>query len=247
VAESLIYTIDDDVDFNMLLKMTLKSYNIQVVTHTNADDFTKSVKLKLPDLCILDLNLDTTFGSEGFQLLGAMRNVLGNKLPIFIMSKRGDSEDVLKAMDLGANDFVPKPLDDKYLLSKLKTFLPDNGELKDLDIHFSGIAERDKSAEITAKFKLLRLSLEEMEVESDIFLTKEMNLYFEGDILQEVFNNPRMNFKVIDSQVTDDGPCRAKLEKELSHEELFSLRRWLVRKKLETLSNMSASEQSEEI
>jgi two-component system response regulator ResD len=241
VTESVIYTIDDDADFNMVLKLALKPYNIHVVTHTNADDFVKSVKTKLPDLCILDLNLEQSSGGEGFQLLGAMRNVLGNQLPIFIMSKRGEKDDVLKAMEMGANDFVPKPLDDKYLLSKLKSFLPNNGDLKDLDVHFSKVSERDRNAEIKTGFKLLRLSLEEIEVESDIFLTKEMNLYFIGDILEEVFNNPRMNFKVIDSWITDEGPCRAKLEKELSHEEFFSLRRWLIQKKIEGFSELSAA------
>lgn len=245
MAESIIYTIDDDADFNMVLKMALKPFDVTVVTHTNADDFAKSVKSKLPDLCILDLNLDPRSGGEGFQLLGAMRNVIGKDLPIFIMSKRGEKEDVLRAMELGANDFVPKPLDDRYLLNKLKTFLSENVKLKELDSHYSHIPEKDKAAGIKTKFKLQRLSLEEIEVESEIFLTKEMNLYFEGHILNEIFNSSRMNFKVIDSWITEEGPCRAKLEKELSHEELFAVRRWLIKKKLQGFLSTEQDSQEE--
>lgn len=230
VSETLIYTIDDDVDFNMVLKMALKPYNIRVITHISASEFTKSVRNKLPDLCILDLNLESSLGGEGFQLLGAMRNILGNELPIFIMSKRGDRADVLKAMELGANDFIPKPLDDRYLLTKLKSFFPNNLALRDIETHYSHIALRDRSAQIDTNFKLVAASLNEIEVESDVLLTKETNLFLSGDILMEIFSNSRMNFKVMDSWVTDSGENRAKLERELTQDEYFSIRRWLVNK-----------------
>ena len=246
MSESLIYTIDDDVDFNMVLKMALKPFDVIVKTHSSPEEFVKSVKGKLPDLCILDLNLDPRSGGEGFQLLKAMRNVIGKELPIFIMSKRGEKDDVLKAMDMGANDFIPKPLDDRYLLQKLRTYLPKNGLLQDVDNVYSKVSEKDKTAEIITNFKLVRISFEELEIESEILLSKEMNLYFEGDALEMIFENRRMNFKVIESSNTESGKCRAKLERELSDDEFFALRRWLTRKKVEALSQMK-NESTEEV
>ncbi len=226
MSDFLIYTIDDDVDFNMVLKAALKPYNIQVKTHLTPGEFTKSVKEKLPNLCILDLNLQND--GEGFQLLRAMRNVIGDQLPIFIMSKRGSKDDVFKAMDSGATDFIPKPLDDKYLLLKLKEYVRDSKELDELDHDYIYVAESDKAATIDVDFKVINVGIDIMEVESDVFLAKESTMSFGGEIIKNIFGQTPLNFKVIENWQVDDRLFRAKIERELSAEQLFALRRWLI-------------------
>lgn len=223
-----VFTIDDDQDFNMVLKMVLARYDIDVKTHTNAQDFTESVKSKMPDVCILDLNLEKD--GEGFQLLKAMRNVLGKKLPILVMSKRGSREDVFKVMETGANDFIPKPLDDKYLILKLKEYLPENQALEELDHSYSKVFETDREASIEMGLEVVKVGVDEFEVQGSVFLTKEMNIKVEGAVLKNIFNEESLGFKVIDSWQISDSLYGAKLERELTIEQLFSLRRWLMSK-----------------
>lgn len=230
--EFLIYTIDDDVDFNMILKLAMKKYDIRIKTHTSAVNFTKSVKIKEPDLCILDLNLDNQ--GEGFQLLKAMRNVIGDTLPIFIMSRRGERGDVLKAMELGATDFIPKPLDDKYLLLKLKEYFLDNKEIQSIEHNYSKLQDEDRNAAIKMEFSIINVGIDLLEVEGDIFLTKEMNLKFSGNVIEDIFSERSLNFKVIDSWQVEVGKFRAKLEKELSIQQVYSVRRWIIQKSLES-------------
>ena len=226
MSKLLVYTIDDDKDFNMVLKMSLRDYSVELKTHTNPQDFTESVKNQMPDLCILDLNLEKD--GEGFQLLKAMRNVLGQKLPIFVMSKRGSRDDVFRAMEAGANDFIPKPLDDKYLLLKLKEFMSDCKRIRELDHSYSKISETDKAGFVNIDFKVIRVGMDIFEIESDVFLTKEMTLNLKGEVIKDIFNEDQFTFKVIDSWQTSDTLFRATLEREFTPEQLFSLRRWLV-------------------
>ena len=226
MSNPLVYTIDDDIDFNMMLKLALKPYDIEIVTHLNPEDFTKSVKERKPDLCILDLNLQRD--GEGFQLLKAMRNVIGSELPIFIMSKRADRDDVLKAMECGATDFIPKPLDDKFLLLKLKSYLKGCKGLKDLEPHTVKIDQLDSEADIEVKFNVTRVGLEFIELSSHVMFNKNSIISINGNILNEVFGKEIMRFKVEDCRQNDDLTYTIVVEREYVAEEFFQLRRWLV-------------------
>lgn len=225
MSNFVIYTIDDDVDFNVVLKMAMKNYGVEIKTHTDSKAFTESVKVQKPDLCILDLNLESD--GEGFELLSAMRNVIGVDLPIFVMSKRGSSEDVLKAMERGANDFIPKPLDDKYLILKLKEYMPNNRDVQLMDHTYSRVPEEDREISLLMKFRVVKIGIDLLEIEGEEFLTKNMNLSIGGDIIQNIFDQESLNFKVIEGWQIDETRYGAKLEKELNPEQLFSLRRWL--------------------
>jgi len=228
MSRSLIYTIDDDADFNMVLKMALKNHDIDVITHTGPEDFIKSVKQKKPDLCIIDLNLDK--GGEGFQLLKAMRNVIGSTLPIFIMSKRGSEEDVSTAMEIGATDFIPKPLDDMYLLLKLKHYLQGNKKVQDIESHLIKVSENENELSLFGDYRIKKLSLDNIELEGDVFLLKEMVLNFSGDIFKEIFNKNKLKFKIQDSWQIDESKFGISLIREYSHEDFMSFRRWLISK-----------------
>ncbi len=220
-----IYTIDDDADFNMLLKVSLGRYGFDTKTHQDPKSFTDSVREKQPDLCILDLNLAT--GGEGFQLLKAMRNIIGDDLPIFIMSKRGDREDVLKAMKFGATDFIPKPLDDHYLLLKMKEYFPHCVNLKPIMENSSHITGTDCNATVCFDFSIKTVGLDHLEIEGDVFFSKDINASFYGEEFQEIYGVANLQFKITDCWQITPEKFGARLEKDLSIEEYFSVRRWL--------------------
>jgi len=185
MSQSVIYIIDDDKDFNMMLELALKSYNVTADTHDTVESFTQSLKNKVPDACIVDLNLGKTMG-EGFQLVKAIRNVIGPELPIFVMSRRGGKEDVVRAIALGASDFMPKPLDDTYLLIKLKHYFPENAKLSVIEIPMAIVGEDKNNMTLTTSVFLKEVSLSGTMVESEAFLAKESLIYCEGALLNEL-------------------------------------------------------------
>ncbi len=120
-TNNTIINLDDDPDFNNLLKVVLKRAGYQLFSATKPDDFAKLVKALDPALVMIDVNLDLGQGA-GFTFLEALRNKLGLDLPVLVCSRRTSRADISRAMELGANDFISKPLDDTYLLQKLNIY-----------------------------------------------------------------------------------------------------------------------------
>lgn len=232
----MIYTLDDDESFNMLLNMLITPFGIGLKTHKISSDFTKSVKERAPRLCILDLNLGQM--GEGFQLLKAMRKVIGADLPIIIMSRRGESKDVQRAMQLGANDFVPKPLDDQYLLLKLMEYFPENEKLQNIKTthHTQNypVLIGDSNGILSFEMNLKAVDGVSFEVEGDHFLLKDSSLRLTGGFVKDIFNEDTKIFRVLtSSQNIDTKKYQSTLSKDFNIDEICQLRRWLVKKNRE--------------
>jgi DNA-binding response OmpR family regulator len=71
-----------------------------------------------PDLAILDINLP---GGSGFDLCAAFRRT--SRLPIMMLTVRGEEEDLVRALELGADDYLTKPFSPRTLLARVKALL----------------------------------------------------------------------------------------------------------------------------
>ena len=113
-----IAMVEDDIELADLLTQYLKSYNIEV---TNFDDpylALSSLNLKKYDLIILDLTLP---GMDGLEVC---KNIVkDHDIPIIISSARSDITDKVAALELGADDYLPKPYDPRELEVRIKTIL----------------------------------------------------------------------------------------------------------------------------
>ena len=121
-----ILTVDDDVSFNKLMAAYLKKLKFKYIITSTSEEFLTTLKEKPPHLCFVDLNMDNRSG-VGFQLIQAVRNKLGPDLPIIVLSSRSSSEDIDKAFECGASDYLPKPIslediDEKVKLTLCETF-----------------------------------------------------------------------------------------------------------------------------
>lgn len=121
-ANAYILSLDDDEDFNNLLKVVFKKKGLKIITTTTCESFIHHLKNKRPSLCLIDINLDQGPG-VGFSLLQALREHHDLTIPIIILSRRRDDNDITRALELGANDYVTKPLDDDFLLNKINHYL----------------------------------------------------------------------------------------------------------------------------
>lgn len=110
--------IEDDTELAQILCDFLKRYNIHVDSYEDPYLGVSALNLKKYDLLILDLSLP---GMDGLEICKEVR--LKNDIPIIISSARSDLEDKIVGLELGADDYLPKPYEPKELYARIMSVL----------------------------------------------------------------------------------------------------------------------------
>jgi two-component system, OmpR family, KDP operon response regulator KdpE len=113
-----ILIIDDEVQIRKLLTITLESYHYHVKAAVNAKEGLTAVANHPPDLVLLDLGLPD---ESGHDVLRHVREWYTN--PIIILSVQSSEEDIVKALDNGANDYLIKPFRTGELMARIRSAL----------------------------------------------------------------------------------------------------------------------------
>ena len=113
-----ILIADDDRDLLGLIAFTLTQAGYLVVKASDGPSAIHSFKGESPDLAVLDINMP---GASGFQVCEAIRSQ--SRIPIMMLTVRGEEEDLIKALDLGADDYLTKPFSPRTLLARIKALL----------------------------------------------------------------------------------------------------------------------------
>ncbi|MGB8489519.1 MAG: response regulator [Bacteroidales bacterium] len=113
-----ILIIDDEVQIRRLLEITLNLNGYKVSEAANAREGIASAATHNPALILLDLGLPD---EDGLSVLKKIREWYQN--PIIILSVRNSEEDIIKALDTGANDYLTKPFRTGELLARIRTAL----------------------------------------------------------------------------------------------------------------------------
>ena len=110
--------IEDDVELAEILCNFLKRYNITVTNYDDPYLGISALSLTKYDLLILDLSLP---GMDGLEICKEVR--LKSDIPIIISSARSDLEDKIVGLELGADDYLPKPYEPKELYARIMSVL----------------------------------------------------------------------------------------------------------------------------
>jgi DNA-binding response OmpR family regulator len=113
-----ILVVDDDEKLNQLLKRFLKDYGFDVYSAIDADEGLKKVRTVAPDLIILDVMLP---GMNGFDVCKRIRE--SSSLPIIMLTARGEVMDKVVGLELGADDYLPKPFEPRELVARIQAVL----------------------------------------------------------------------------------------------------------------------------
>lgn len=113
-----ILVIDDEEQIQKLLKITLQTNDFKVNSALTAKDGLKMVKNLNPDLVLLDLGLPD---ESGHSLLKKLREWYTR--PVIILSVQSSEEEIIKALDNGANDYLVKPFRTGELLARVRSSL----------------------------------------------------------------------------------------------------------------------------
>ncbi len=113
-----ILVVDDDEKLNELLKEYLSGFGFQVAAMTHPVRAQKEMQLHPPDLIILDVMLP---GMDGFEFCRSIRKT--SAVPVIMLTARGDVTDRVVGLELGADDYLPKPFEPRELVARIQSVL----------------------------------------------------------------------------------------------------------------------------
>ena len=121
---NLILVIDDDEKLNELLKDYLIRFSFEVISAFTPDEGFNLLKNQNPDLVILDVMLPQM---DGFQMLKEIRKT--TELPVIMLTARGDFTDRIVGLEIGADDYLPKPFEPRELVARIQSVLRRTGKI----------------------------------------------------------------------------------------------------------------------
>ena len=121
-----ILIIDDEVQIRRLLEITLSANGYKISEASTGKEGLALAASVQPVLIILDLGLPDT---DGLEIIKKLREWY--QKPVIILSVRNSEDDIIKALDLGANDYLTKPFRTGELLARIRVAVRQNQELSD--------------------------------------------------------------------------------------------------------------------
>jgi len=113
-----ILLVDDDEKLRRLLKEYLEGYEFQVFTLADGEAVLNSIRKESPELVILDVMLPK---KDGLEVLKEIRAV--SRVPVIMLTAKGEEADRVVGLELGADDYLPKPFSPRELLARIKAVL----------------------------------------------------------------------------------------------------------------------------
>jgi DNA-binding response OmpR family regulator len=113
-----ILVADDDLDLSGLVAYSLSQAGYLVVKASDGLGALVAFDAESPDLVILDINMP---GRSGFEVCTDIR--ARGDVPVMMLTARGEEQDLVRALELGADDYLTKPFSPKTLLARVKALL----------------------------------------------------------------------------------------------------------------------------
>lgn len=120
MSKKKIVLAEDNTTLSMLLKFRLEKDGYELFMATDGKEAVELIEDKAPDLVLTDVMMPFI---SGLEVISHVRNKLESKTPIIVFSSAGQEEMVLKAFNLGANDFMGKPFSPNELVIRIKRLL----------------------------------------------------------------------------------------------------------------------------
>jgi len=188
-SENTILIIDDELQMRRLLEITLESNGYNIIEAVNGKEGINLAASHQPSLIILDLGLPD---GSGHLVLKKLREWFTN--PIIILSVQSSEEDIVTALDNGANDFLIKPFRTGELLARIRSALRsiDNSEEND-SVFAAGELQIDFVARtVKKKDELIKLTVTEYKLIS-LFVQQAGKVLTHQYLLREIWGPGYIN------------------------------------------------------
>ncbi len=171
--DKFVFVIEDEESISKLICLYLSKSNIKTQAFYNAEEAVKELKNGAnPDLILLDLNLP---GMSGFEFLEKIKK--DDNIPqqsIMILSARDADEDIIKGLNIGANEFITKPFSPSVLVARIQANLRRDAQSTEETISFGEYTILLNSCVLKKGTEKIPLSTKEYEVLE--FLAKNPNM-----------------------------------------------------------------------
>ena len=150
-----ILIIDDNVKLTALLEEILSSHKLKTHTINSPVNTIDVIDKFSPDLIILDITLPEM---DGFQVLRQIREE--HETPVIMLTARGEISDRVVGLDLGADDYMPKPFEPRELLARIHSILrrvKEPSTMIDI-LEFDGLMIDKMKQEVYLDSKIIHLS-----------------------------------------------------------------------------------------
>ncbi|WP_120945416.1 MULTISPECIES: acid response regulator transcription factor ArsR [Helicobacter] len=206
-----ILMIEDDIELAEILSEFFLQHGVEVVNYDEPYTGISAANTQPYDLLLLDLTLPNLDGLEVCKKISKQKGI-----PIIISSARNDIEDKIKALEYGADDYIPKPYDPKELLARIQSLLRRyNKKSPQEDTQTppkSALFKIDKDArEVYMHNKRLDLTRAEYEILTLLISKRGYVFSRESIAIESESINPESSNKSIDVII---GRLRAKIEKD---------------------------------
>jgi len=113
-----ILVVDDELSITRFLRAYLEDRGYAVLIAMDGEEALKTFENELPDIVLLDINMPNL---DGFEVCRLLRE--WSKVPIIMLSARGEPSDKVKCLELGADDYITKPFVSDELAARIKAVL----------------------------------------------------------------------------------------------------------------------------
>ena len=118
-----IVVVEDDINIAELLRLYLEKDGFEVLIAHDGGEGLRLAEEEKPDLVMLDIMLPVM---DGWQVCRALRKT--SKIPIIMLTAKGETEDKVTGLEMGADDYIVKPFEVKELLARVHAVLRRTGE-----------------------------------------------------------------------------------------------------------------------
>ncbi len=159
-----ILVVDDEIDILELVEFNLMKQGFRTISAKDGEQALHLARNVKPDAIILDLMLPGISGLEVCRSLKSDKNT--RNIPIIMLTARGEEEDIVKGLEMGADDYVTKPFSPKVLVARLKSVLRRNEQNKGNAeiIEYQGIRIDPGRRKATLNEREIELTFSEFEI-----------------------------------------------------------------------------------
>ena len=207
-----ILIIDDEIQIRKLLEINLIASGYKVVEASTGKEGCSLAAAYNPMLIILDLGLPDM---DGFTVLTKLREWYTN--PVIILSVRSSEEDIVKALDNGANDYLTKPFRNRELLARIRVATHHSVREQDACMVFDNLTVDLNKHVATKNNEILKLTSTEFSLLA-LLAKNEGRVLTHVYILQEIwgygYTDQTQNLRVFVAQLRkkiEDDPSKPKL------------------------------------
>src|SRR5712692_8649475 len=114
----LVLIVDDDHKILRLVRIELTAQGFAVIMAERGDEALQAVQRQRPDLVVLDIIMP---GMDGLAVLRTLRETSG--VPVILLTAKGTDSDKIMGLELGADDYLPKPFNPEELTARVRAVL----------------------------------------------------------------------------------------------------------------------------